>query len=1104
MNNPLQSRQTKTLVDLLQQRAAEHPHQRAYTFLRDGETDAVALTYGELDQRARAIAAWLQQQKVTGQPVLLLYPPGLDFIAALFGCFYAGAMAVPAYPPQLNRNSARLSAIMNNAQAKLFLTNTATIPQLERWAGQIPLLKTMDRLNTDNRSPELADTWSAPELKPDTLAFLQYTSGSTALPKGVMVTHANIINNLKLVIQTAGFEPESHHEGVSWLPPYHDLGLIGFIFLGVYTGRPFTLMSPVAFLQKPLRWLQAISRTRATYSAGPNFAYDLCVEKITPAQRAALDLSSWEIAIVGADPIRHKTLARFAATFGPCGFRKQAFYPSYGMAEATLVISGGLQAALPVTCTVQTEALKNNQIIVTHAEAPGNQTLVGCGRPLAEQKVIIVDPHTLTPCPPDKVGEIWVSGPGVTQGYWHQPEETTHTFRAYLSNREGPFLRTGDLGFLQDGELFIAGRLKDLIIIRGQNYHPQDLELTAAASHPALQPTGGAAFSVDAGDEEKLVITFELKRRQRQADPVEVAGAIRRAIAAEYGLHVETVVLLKPGGLPKTASGKTQRYLCREKFLAGTLTILSVDTLSQPPASASMAKNGFVTAGEQNQTSLAQALRTEIAQTLGLSPEMIDPHQPMSALGIDSLKAITLQTLLETKYGVTLSLETFLELAELSIAQIAAHLEAGTLPVQITSPPEMAPLNTGTEINRQATKQPVGSVFDKARAFDLMDQARRANLMPYFRELTQNEGPTCTFEGRRVLMFGSNNYLGLTVDERVRQAAANAALTEGPSLTGSRLLNGSTPQHRLFEQKLAEFLGREDALIFTTGYQANIGLLSALMTSDTTLLVDERCHASIYDGAFVGRCKIVQFQHNDMNDLELKLQNVATRSPTMVMADGVYSMEGDIANLPAIKGLCDTHTVPLAVDDAHGLGTLGATGRGIEEHFNMPGAADILTGTFSKSLASIGGWVAGEAKIIDWIRFYGRSMIFSAAIAPPSLAAAETALEILCREPWRVKKLNENADYWRTGLNQLGFDTGQSKTAIVPVIIGDDLKCAQLGQALLEAGVYVNVAAYPAVPRHLALLRTSVMATHSRSQLDQGLAIFDRVGKKLGVIENTA
>ncbi len=1085
MDKSLQSRQIKTLVDLLRLRAAEYPTQRAYTFLLDGETEALHLTYAELDQQARAVAARLQQQNVAGQPVLLLYPPGLDFIAALFGCFYAGAVAVPAYPPQLNRNRARLSAIMTDAQATILLTDTTTLPKLERWTGHIPLLETTDQCNTDTLLPKLADDWVEPKLPPDALAFLQYTSGSTGAPKGVMIGHDNLLHNLEVVRRAFQIDPNGL--GVFWLPQYHDMGLIGSLLEPMYVGGPSLFMSPAAFIERPIRWLRTISTYKGTISGGPNFAYDLCVEKITPGQRQTLDLSSWQTAFCGAEPVRPETLERFAAAFASCGFWRGAFHPCYGLAEATLMVSGGINSQTP---------LEIDKLIDPDATNP--RKFISCGQALLDQKIVIADPQSLTPCPPDEIGEIWVSGPSVAQGYWRQPEESKYAFQACLAGGEGPFLRTGDLGFLHDGELFITGRLKDLIIIRGQNYHPQDLELAAAAAHSALQPHSGAAFTVDTSGQEQLIVAFELKRRQRKADPDEVADAIRQAIAAACGLHVDTVILLKPGGLPRTSSGKIQRYLCREKFLADALPVLGRNTLSETDkltGTQNTTEKVSPAAIAPDRAALEQALLAQIAQTLALPLESIDLHRPVSVLGIDSLKAVTLQTLLETTYGLTLSLEDFMAMSELSIAQIAAQIETGQWSEQTPAPAETVPAGTAA-----SSDQPVANVLDKAHAFDLMDRARQMNLMPYFRELTRNDGPTCIFEGREVTMLGSNNYLGLTVDERVRQAAANASLTDGPSLTGSRLLNGSTKSHRAFEQKLADFLQREDALVFATGYQANIGLLSALMTPETTLLVDERCHASIYDGAFVGRCNIAPFQHNHMADLEQKLQQIARRSPTMVMVDGVYSMEGDLADLPAIRQLCHTYHVPLAVDDAHGLGTLGATGRGIEEHFNRQGAADILTGTFSKSLASIGGWVAAGAKVIDYIRFHGRSMIFSAAIAPPALAAASAALDVLLAESWRVQRLNENADYWRTGLKELGFNTGSSETAIVPVIIGDDLQCARMGQALLEAGVYVNTAAHPAVPRDMALLRTSVMATHRRQHLDHALETFARVGRELGII----
>ncbi len=664
MNQSFNSAQPATIVKLLQQHATQLPNQRAYTFLADGETDAVHLTYQELDQQAQTIGYRLQQQGATGEPVLLLYPPGLEFIAALFGCFYAGAVAVPTYPPQLNRSSDRLSAIIASTQAKLYLTTTPTLTQIQRWTKQIPLLKNLSGLTTNNSQPEPVDNRIKAKVTPDTLAFLQYTSGSTALPKGVMVTHHNIMSNLDLVIQTSGFEPENHREGISWLPPYHDLGLIGFIFLGVYTGRPATLMSPVAFMQKPLRWLQAISRTQATYSAGPNFAYELCIDKITPEQRAELDLSSWEIAIVGADPVRHNTLKRFAADFASCGFHKESFYSSYGMAEATLVISGGLQSALPVTCTVQGEALKNNQVTIVSKEEPGSQTMVGCGKALVGHKVVIVDPQTRRLCLADQIGEIWASGPSVAQGYWNQPEESKRAFQAYLANGEGPFLRTGDLGFLKDGELFITGRLKDLIIIRGHNYYPQDIELVAEKSHFALRFNSGAAFSVDVDNQEQLVIVFELERRHRKANVEEVSAAIRTAVAQAYGIETYAVVLIKMGHLPKTGSGKIQRFQCRSQFLEGALPVIGSNIRRReefPGLETPVEEIVDDTDYQQLRRRLEAGVRTHLAQFLQVSPNQIDLQQSIQSLGLGSLHATAVKFLIEEEFGVHLAPELFFE-----------------------------------------------------------------------------------------------------------------------------------------------------------------------------------------------------------------------------------------------------------------------------------------------------------------------------------------------------------------------------------------------------------------------------------------------------------
>lgn len=587
----LEPEKISTLVELLRWRAENQLDSRAYTFLVDGETQEIYLTYAELDRQARTIAAYLQTsgaagnsrarylndrylnektQSVYASRALLLYPPGLEYIAAFFGCLYAGIVPVPAYPPRANRSMSRLQAIVADSGATVAIATSSTLANIERYFAEAPDLKALHWLATDIIGVDQAKAWQEPLLTSNSLAFLQYTSGSTGTPKGVMVSHGNLLHNLGLIYRYFGHTPNS--QGVIWLPLYHDMGLIGGVLQPLYGGFPVTLMSPMAFLQKPIRWLRAISDYKATTSGGPNFAYDLCLNKITPEQRETLDLSSWDLAFNGAEPIRAETLERFAATFASCGFRKEAFYPCYGMAEATLFVSGGLKTTAPTFCTVSGIDLEQNKIISASVEDERTRRLVSCGKSWLDQKIIIADPESLTLSPPGQVGEIWVSSPSVAGGYWNKPEETAQTFQATMADTgEGPFLRTGDLGFLQDGELFVTGRLKDMIIADGRNHYPQDIELTVEQSHPALKLAG--AFSVDVASGERLVVVAEVERHY-WSEVDALVKVIRRAIATHHDLQVYAVQLLKPGAIPKTSSGKIQRHACRNRFLANNLEVV--------------------------------------------------------------------------------------------------------------------------------------------------------------------------------------------------------------------------------------------------------------------------------------------------------------------------------------------------------------------------------------------------------------------------------------------------------------------------------------------------------------------------------------------------
>ncbi|SKB12225.1 Putative fatty-acid--CoA ligase (Acyl-CoA synthetase) [Planktothrix sp. PCC 11201] len=594
MTEQLNSWQWTTLTELLQYRATYQPDKIAYTFLVDGETETVTLTYQQLNQKARTIASKLQSICQPQNPVLLLYQPGLDYISAFFGCLYAGVIAVPAYPPKPDRSLPRLQAIIADTNATVALTTESTLSSLQRFFPQMSDIAPLNWLATDTIDYEIEKNWQPHSIDSQTLAFLQYTSGSTSTPKGVMISHQNLLHNLTAIYNYFGHSSES--TGVIWLPPYHDMGLIGGVLEPLFGGFPVILMSPLMFVQNPLRWLQTISRYGATTSGGPNFAYDLCVKKVlgkaglsSPPKLENLDLSSWEVAFNGAEPIYHKVLERFTQTFAQYGFRQEAFYPCYGMAEATLIITGGLKTAPPIFKTVDAIALENHRIVVIDEVATNltanTKTLVGCGQCLSDQKILIVNPKTWNICEPGKVGEIWVSGPSIGQGYWNKPQETEMLFNAYLKTGEGPFLRTGDLGFLDHQEIFITGRIKDIIIINGRNHYPQDIEWTVEQSHPLIRPSSVAGFSIDRSGEERLVIAAEVERQYWQqiriwdnnngsakTSPQQmVLQSIRRAVSQTHDLQVYKAVLLKPGTLPKTSSGKIQRHACRASFIAGKL-----------------------------------------------------------------------------------------------------------------------------------------------------------------------------------------------------------------------------------------------------------------------------------------------------------------------------------------------------------------------------------------------------------------------------------------------------------------------------------------------------------------------------------------------------
>jgi amino acid adenylation domain-containing protein len=669
-----------SLVDVLRRRADREPDLALFSFLSDGDDDAEAfLTAGELDLRARAMAARLQRIDLTGERALLLYPPGIEFIAAFFGCLYAQVIVVPAHLPRPNRPMPRLRSIVQDARPAVVLTCASLRMDSARWSAGVPELEEIPVLYSDEwttegaeddapavrRIEKLAGWWIDPDATAETLAFLQYTSGSTATPKGVMITHGNLLDNSARIQAVFGTSPGDR--GVSWLPPFHDMGLVGGVVQPIYCGGTNTLMSPASFLQRPIRWLEAISRTSAEISGGPNFAYDFCVEKTTPEQRRGLDLSRWRVAYNGAEPVRAETLDRFAAAFAPAGFRPEAFLPCYGMAEATLLVSGNPTGCRPIVLTVDAEALGLGKVAEAGAAAPGSH-LVSCGRPAEGHVVVIVDPATERPCPEDRVGEIWFAGPSAARGYWGRPEESQRSMDACLAGLDGgPFLRTGDLGFLHDAELFVTGRIKDMIILLGRNIYPHDVEWVAERCHSMLRTGGAAAFAVEIACKEGLAIVIETDRRLQKDGAEEVFAAIRGSVAESLDVEVSAIRLIKPTSLPRTSSGKVQRHACREAFLAGTLETVVEWTHKQAVEATTPAVDGpalvetvadrpaILTSGppapSRSRREIVAWLATKVAEPLGIRSDEVDIRASLAGFGIGSLQAVRLGAELEEWLG---------------------------------------------------------------------------------------------------------------------------------------------------------------------------------------------------------------------------------------------------------------------------------------------------------------------------------------------------------------------------------------------------------------------------------------------------------------------
>jgi len=1030
----------------------------------------------------------------------MAYPAGLEFIEAFLGCLYAGLVAVPAYPPKKNRNADRVLAIANDCKPRLLLCSRDTRSNVDGdFAATVSgsTVIATDELEGSPNDP-------LPLLSAEQLAFLQYTSGSTATPKGVMVSHGNILANERLIERSFGFSLQSVM--VSWLPMFHDMGLIGGILAPLFVGFPSVVMAPNVFLREPVKWLQAVTEFRATTTGAPNFAYDLCVKKIASEQKASLDLSTLQVAYNGAEPVRAETLRSFARAFRECGFNESAFFPCYGMAETTLLVSGGPPLADTPVLRLHSEALENHRILKIRNGSEG-QDSVGCGQIMAEMQVRIVHPETGKECAADEVGEIWVHGKSVAQGYFQLSDETAETFQARIAGDNRNWLRTGDYGFVIKNELFVTGRLKDLIIVRGRNIYPQDIERLAEQHLRFVEPNAAAAFSVETDETVRLVLvaegTREMVRWSKDAstDNAELTelnlsiDAFRQALAEQLEVVLDDIVFVRPTTFPRTSSGKVQRHQCQKMYLAkhletvleGMFEMLAPGLVTPSPnCSPSSEINGDGRTASEPEQAIIESLR-EWAKSEQKSIAALTSHTHFSSLGIDSLAAADIALRIEKRTGARVDPDSmYLQPTIGELTDVLKRSQRHASPLSRLKPP--SPLSRRAYLDHYA---------QQTRRFS---DLRKEGFDFFATPISTQHGTHVEVDGRRMLMMASYSYLGLINHPEVNAAAIQAIEACGTGAHGVRLLAGTLSDHRHLERELAQFMEADDAIVFNSGFITNVATVWALVGAGDLVIGDEYNHASIHDGCMASKAAFRTFRHNRVDELEMLLrQHSGTR--ILVVVDAVYSMEGDIAPMPEIVRLCKAYGALLMVDEAHSLGVIGESGRGIQEHFELPAdAIDIKMGTLSKSIASCGGFVAAKQEIIDFLKHSARGFIFSAALPAAQVAAARKCLEIIRQEPQRSKTLRNHARQFVDSLRSLGFQIPPTESAIVPILFRDERETLEAVAFCRERGLFVVPVFYPAVPMDAPRIRATVISEFTDDELAFAIEVFQELAHAREVV----